>query len=153
MEKRISFNEFQSVKSVAKAIDPIIRKRESVKNKIEALVEEYKGYETQIKALEAGIVTIIGFHVEDLVKKVIEPDAHGNKVTKYLPTDIVSYDNQTKQYVITTPDEGANTTTASTEEPSTVTEAPVEEVPTAEEPETEAEPAEENTEDPNMPWD
>lgn len=105
MEKEISFNEFQSVKSVAKAIDPIVRKRDSVKAKIESMVEEYKGYEIQINALEAGIVQIIGFHVEDLVKKVIEPDANGNRITKYLPTDIVRYDADKKKYIISTPDE------------------------------------------------
>ena len=109
MEKRISYQQFQSVKSVAKAIDPINRKLKPLGEKIKALVEEYKGYQTQIDALEAGIVQIIGFHVNDLVKKVIEPglDGKGNpiKTTKYLPTDIVSYDEQHKQYVITLPEE------------------------------------------------
>ena len=62
----------------------------------------------QIKALEAGIVQVIGFHVEDLVKKVIESgiDSKGQpvKTTKYLPTDIVSYDAEKKQYVIAVED-------------------------------------------------
>ena len=111
MQKRISFNEFQSVKAVAKAIDPIIRERNKIKVKIESLAAEYKSKLSQIEALEAGIVSIIGFHVEDLVKKVIEPTGATSKdgkpvmVTKYLPTDIVSYDVNAKQYVITTPDE------------------------------------------------
>lgn len=104
MEKRISYAQFQSVKSVAKACNPLMMKREAVKAKIEKLVEEYKGYDTQIQTLEAGIKQILGFRVEELVKKVIEPDASGNKVTKYLPTGIVAYDETKKQYVITTPD-------------------------------------------------
>ena len=104
MEKRISFYEFQSVKSVAKACDPIIRKRDRVKAEIEKLAEEYKSYDAQIKALEAGVVKVIGFSVEQLVKKVIEPDSKGNKTAKYLPTSIVSYDDQTKQFVISLPD-------------------------------------------------
>lgn len=107
MEKKISYSQFQSVKSVAKAIDPIMRKLKPIEAKIKALAEEYKGYQAQIDALEQGIVQIVGFHVSDLVKKVIEPgvDSKGNpiKTTKYLPTDIVSYDEQHKQYVITTP--------------------------------------------------
>ena len=45
--------------------------------------------------------------MEELVKKVIEPgvDVNGQpkKTTKWLPTDIVSYDEKHKQYVITTP--------------------------------------------------
>lgn len=111
MEKRISYTEFQSVRSVAKACDPIIRKRDAVKRNIEKLVEEYKMLDTQIQTLEAGIKNIIGFRAEELVKKVMEPtgavgkDGKPVKNTKYVPTSIVSYDEATKQYVITTPDE------------------------------------------------
>lgn len=114
MEKRISYSQFQQVKACAKMIDPCNTKIESLKKKIMPLVEEMKGYQTQIDALEQGIVSVLGFHVSDLVKKVIEPtgavDKNGKpiKVTKYLPTDIVSYDEQKKQYVINTPDEGQN---------------------------------------------
>ena len=111
MEKRISYQQFQSVKSVAKAIDPIQRKLKPTEAKIKALAEEYKGYQAQIEALEAGILQIIGFHVSDLVKKVMEPtgatDKNGKPImgSKYLPTDMVSYDEQAKQYVITLPDD------------------------------------------------
>lgn len=111
MEKRITYQQFQSAKSVAKAIDPLQRKIEPLKEKIKAMVEECKGYQEQVSALEAGIVNILGFHVTDLVKKVIEPTGAVDpktgkpiKVTKYVPTDIVSYDEQHKQYVISIPD-------------------------------------------------
>ena len=60
-----------------------------------------------------------------LVKKVIEPgvDVNGlpKKTTKYLPTDIVSYDEKHKQYIIsvddtpTTPTEPTEPTTPQTE--------------------------------------
>lgn len=107
MEKRITYQQFQSAKSVAKAIDPLQRKIEPLKEKIKAMVEECKGYQEQVSALEAGIVNILGFHVTDLVKKVIEPTGAVDpktgkpiKVTKYVPTDIVTYDEQHKQYVI-----------------------------------------------------
>lgn len=104
MEKRISYSQFQSVKCVAKACDPLISKRSKLKEKIDKLTAEYDGCDTQIKSLEAGIVTVIGFPVDMLVKKVIEPgiDVNGmpKKTTKYLPTDIVSYDEKYKQYII-----------------------------------------------------
>ena len=161
MEKRISFFNFQSVRAVAKAIDPHLRTMDTLKKKALAVKEEYDeklaklnkeldekagkikqeydACETQINALEAGILQVTGFHVADLVKKVIEPTGKTDpktgkplKVTKYIPTSIVTYDEQAKEFIVTTPDEGANTTTASTEEPSTVTEAPVDEVPTTE---------------------
>ena len=109
MEKRISFDQFQSVKRVAQACNPLMVKREKIKAKIEALNKEYSDYDTQIASLEAGIKQVVGFRVEELVKKVIEPgvDANGQpkKTTKYLPTDIVSYDEQHKQYVINIPDD------------------------------------------------
>lgn len=103
MEKRISYSQFQSVKSVAKACNPLIMQRDKVMGKILKLKEEYEGYNEQISALEQGIKKIIGFSVEELVKKVIETDTKGNKVTKYLPTAIVSYDEQRKEYVISVP--------------------------------------------------
>lgn len=108
MEKRISYSQYQSVKCVAKACDPLIAKRNTLKAKIEKLAAEYKDCDSQINSLEAGVITVFGLHVEQLVKKVIEPgvDVNGKpkKTTKYLPTDIVSYDEQHKQYVITLPD-------------------------------------------------
>ena len=120
MEKRISYSQFQQVKSAAKMIDPNMRKIEALKKKIMPLVEEMKQYQALNDSLEEGIVKVIGFHVYDLVKKVIEPtgatDKTGKpiKVTKYLPTDIVSYDEQKKEYVISMPDEAT-----SSEEPVT----------------------------------
>ena len=110
MEKRISYRDFQSIKAIAKAIDPQIRERESIQKKLNKLVEDLETCESQIKAIEVGIVQNIGFHVSDLVKKVVEvtgtsADGKPIKSTKYVPTDIVSYDDAKKQYVITIPDE------------------------------------------------
>lgn len=109
MEKRISFDQFQSVKRVAQACNPLMVKREKIKVKIEALNKEYNDYDTQIASLEAGIKQVVGFRVEELVKKVIEPgvDINGQpkKTTKYLPTDIVSYDENKKQFIVSIPDD------------------------------------------------
>jgi hypothetical protein len=111
MEKRIKYSQFQQVKNAAKMIDPLKRKMAPLKKKVEALVIELKGYQTQIDALEAGIVQVIGFHVDDLVRKVIEPtgktDANSKPImqTKYIPTSIVSYDEQHKEFVVTTLDD------------------------------------------------
>ena len=125
MEKRISFDQFQSVKRVAQACNPLVVKRDKIRAKIEALAVEFKSYDTQISSLEAGIKQVVGFRVQELVKKVIEPgvDANGQpkKTTKYLPTDIVSYDEKHKQYVITIKDndaaeEGTDTVSFQSEE-------------------------------------
>ena len=147
MEKRISYSQFQQVKACAKMIDPCTTKIESLKKKIMPLVEEMKGYQTQIDALEQGIVSVLGFHVSELVKKVIEPtgavDKNGKpiKVTKYLPTDIVSYDEQKKQYVIVIPDnEGTNVA------------EPIVPPTTADVPGSDFDIDKENAEENDMPW-
>lgn len=115
MEKRISYSQFQSVKCVAKACDPLISKRSKLKEKLDKLAKEYEDCNTQIQSLEAGIVSVIGFPVDKLVKKVIEPgiDVNGmpKKTTKYLPTDIVSYDEKHKQYIISVDDTPVTPTT------------------------------------------
>lgn len=129
MEKRISFDQFQSVKRVAQACNPLMVKREKIKAKIVALNKEYNDYDIQIASLEAGIKQVVGFRVEELVKKVIEPgvDANGQpkKTTKYLPTDIVSYDENKKQFIVSIPDndpEDAETKSFSGEETATPSE-------------------------------
>jgi len=146
MEKRISYSQFQQVKSAAKMIDPNMRKIEALKKKVMPLVTEMKQYQALNDSLEEGIVKVIGFHVYDLVKKVIEPtgtvDKLGKpiKVTKYLPTDIVSYDEQKKEYVITLPDE-------ETIVPPTTEEGPGSDFDADADAENEATPSENN-----MPW-
>ena len=176
MEKRISFFQFQSVKAVAKAIDPKLREMETLKKKeailkeeaevkfkklkeeIEkkkhALDEEVNACKTQIDALEAGIVATLGFKVSELVKKVIEPTGKTDaktgkpiKVTKYIPTDIVSYDESAKEFVVTTPEE--NALEAPTELPTTEEEGSDFDKDAA----VSEEYAEANAAEPNLPWD
>lgn len=119
MDKKIPYDIFMSAKRVAQACNPFYSKRNSVKKQIEKLTAEYNAYDTQITSLEAGIKALTGFRVEDIVKKVIEPklDAFGKpvikegkpvKVTKYVPTEIVHYDKEAKQYVVTVEDEASN---------------------------------------------
>lgn len=99
MEKRITYTQFQSVKAVAKACEPLFRESERVKNQIAKLAEKYKGLQAQITALETGVVQVIGFHVNDLVVKV-----KADNGAKFVPTDMVKYDTVTKEYVISVPD-------------------------------------------------
>ena len=133
MEKRISFFQFQSAKAVAKAIDPKLREMVGLRKKAELLKDEIKAKqeklqkeinektarlktefdacEAQINALEVGIVQATGFKATELVKKVLEPTGKTDpktgkpiKIAKYIPTDIVSYDDVTKEFVVTIPD-------------------------------------------------
>lgn len=117
MEKRISYDQFMAVKRVAQAVNPLITKRDKAKEAMDKAQAEYDSFNAQVEGLQSGIKQYVGFDVEQLVKKVIEPavnedgtpktDKNGKtlKVTKYVPTDIVSYDKENRQYVITVPDE------------------------------------------------
>ena len=144
MEKRIKFFHFQSVIAVAKAIDPHLRTLATQKKKVALLKEDYDAKfaklkaefeakaakikeeydfsQSQIDSLETGILQNIGFHVSDLVKKVIEPTGKTDKAgrpikeTKYLPTSIVTYDETTKEYVISVPDENETVVPPTTED-------------------------------------
>ena len=94
-----------------KATQMLTKLKETFDKKRESLKNQQQLEEQQIELYEAGILNATGFRVRDLVKRIIEPtgktDANGKaiKVTKYLPTDIVSYDEVAKQYVVTVPDE------------------------------------------------
>lgn len=113
MEKRISYDQFMAVKRVAQAVNPLITKRDKAKEAMDKAQADYDSFNAQVEGLQSGIKQYVGFDVEQLVKKVIEPavnedgtpktDKNGKtlKVTKYVPTDIVSYDKENRQYVIT----------------------------------------------------
>ncbi len=156
MEKRISYSQFQSVKCVAKACDPLLTKRNKLGEKLQKIAQEYKDCDTQIQSLEAGIVSVIGLRVQDLVKKVIEPgvDANGlpKKTTKYLPTDIVSYDEQHKQYVITIKDNDEAASSGEKDDMETPHEEPGVD-PAGEKEAVQAEPVESHIEDQDVPTD
>ena len=111
MEKRFSYSEFIRLKNVAKNYYSAVKDAEPVRKKIMALRSEYESAMKDIEDAEEGFVKKIGLHVPDVFTKVIEPngktDKNGKplKDTKYLTTDIVRYDEQHKEFVITIPDE------------------------------------------------
>jgi cell division protein FtsB len=182
MEKRISFFQFQSIKNVAKAIDPKHREmsalqkkaialkaeiddkkarlQREIDKKTAALKAEVNACQQQIDLLEAGIVQTLGFHVSDVVKKVIEPtgktDPKTGKaltVTKYLPTGIVTYDEQAKEYVITYPDAEAPATEEESSFQADVTDSSNEQEATGDEDnEVAAEPANGEEQASELPW-
>lgn len=130
MEKRISYSDFMAVKRTAQICNPTTLKREAVKKKIEALVKEYNSYDAQIKSFEAGITQLTGLRVEQLVHKVVEPAFNEDgspklskegkpiKTTKYVPTSLVSYDKEHKQFVITLPEAPVDQVAAPSDEES-----------------------------------
>ena len=124
MEKRISFFEYQNAVSVAKIIDPYLRQKEKVQSQYSKLLEQQSkllskidetGHELskldkEINAYEAGIVKLLGFHTTDLIQKVMvptgkmTPEGKPAMTAEFKHTNIVKYDEATKEYVITKPD-------------------------------------------------
>lgn len=129
MEKRISYFEFQSAKSIAKVSASTVAKRDKAEAAIKKAQEEYEKWDQQIKAIEKGIQELTGFRVEQLVKKVVETGIDSKtgkqtKSTKYVPSDIVTFDESTRQYIINIPDENEEVKETETVVPPTTEDSP-----------------------------
>ena len=110
MEKRISYREFQTAKNVARTMEPDLRALRKLEAQLQKLANEYRAVKKRIELFEAGIVETTGFHVKDLVVKVVEPTNAVDKnckpvmVTKYKESQYVTYDEVKKEYVVNIPE-------------------------------------------------
>ena len=105
--KKISVRNWAAIKRVAQNVNPLVVKRNKAEEKIEALKKEITDLQMEIECNEAGVKAITGGYCsEDLVNKVVEitdkVNAKGEpvKVTKYVPTDRVEYNEEDKCYYI-----------------------------------------------------
>lgn len=120
--KVISVREFSSIKKMAQIVNPLVSKKRTIMKKIAALTAEIEGPEgldIQIAGMEAGIkAKFLGLGTEQLVRKVVSPavredgtpilDAKtGKQLTKttYEPTDVLKYDKEHNNYILTVTDE------------------------------------------------
>ena len=120
--KVISVRDFASIKKMAQIVNPLVSKKKTIMKKIAALTEEIEGPEgldIQIAGMEAGIkAKFLGLGTEQLVRKVVSPavredgtpilDAKtGKQLTKttYEPTDVLKYDKEHNNYILTVIDE------------------------------------------------
>ena len=111
MKKKLTTRQFAAIKRVYKNVCSSIETREKNLAKIVELEEENKGLDAFIDANETGVKMLTdGIPSEALVKKVVEETdkitASGKfaKVTKFIPTDIVEYDEEEGCYYINEPD-------------------------------------------------
>ena len=120
--KVISVRDFASIKKMAQIVNPLVSKKRTIMKKIAALTAEIEGPEgldIQIAGMEAGIkAKFLGLGTEQLVRKVVSPavredgtpilDAKtGKQLTKttYEPTDVLKYDKEHNNYILTATDE------------------------------------------------
>lgn len=108
--KTLTVRNFAAIKRTAQNVNPLVVKKNKLKEKVEKLQEEIQDLETEIEGYEGGVVALTdGYMSEDLVTKVVEDsgkvDKEGNpiKVTKYVPTSLVTYDEENKVYIINEP--------------------------------------------------
>lgn len=127
MEKRISYFEYQNAVSIAKLIDPMVREKAKALEQYDKLVDQHnklmakveqkaatlQALDDEIEKYQSGIVKYIGFPVTDLIQKVMvptgkmTPEGKPAMTAEFKPTNKVRYDEATKEYIITTPDEPA----------------------------------------------
>ena len=120
--KVISVRDFASIKKMAQIVNPLVSKKRTIMKKIATLTAEIEGPEgldIQIAGMEAGIkAKFLGLGTEQLVRKVVSPavredgtpilDAKtGKQLTKttYEPTDVLKYDKEHNNYILTVIDE------------------------------------------------
>ena len=132
MKKKLTTRQFAAIKRVYKNVCSSIETREKNLAKIAELEEENKGLDAFIDANETGVKMITdGIPSEALVKKVVEETdkmtASGKfaKVTKFVPSEIVAYDEEENCYYIEEPEVGEGINSA--EEVDDTEKAPVKE--------------------------
>lgn len=104
--KTITVRNFAAVKRTAMNVNPLVTKKNKCLAKMQELNDEILALEEEINGYEGGVIALTGHKSEELVRKVVTKidkfDKEGKQLTKteYVPTDIVSFNEETKMYEI-----------------------------------------------------
>lgn len=104
----LSTRKWAAIKKTAQIVQPNVSKAEKLKAKINELNEELKMTESAIMQWDGAIINMTGFRSSDLIKRVVEPtgktdgDGRTLTVTKWVPSDIVKFDEERNVYCIDT---------------------------------------------------
>ena len=102
----LSTRKWAAIKKTAQIVQPNVSKAEKLKAKINELNEELKMTESAIMQWDGAIINMTGFRSSDLIKRVVEPtgktdgDGRTLTVTKWVPSDIVKFDEERNVYCI-----------------------------------------------------
>lgn len=102
----LSTRKWAAIKKTAQIVQPNVSKAEKLKAKIKELNEELEMTESAIMQWDGAIINMTGFRSSDLIKRVVEPtgktDGDGRvlTVTKWVPSDIVKFDEERNVYCI-----------------------------------------------------
>ena len=104
----LSTRKWAAIKKTAQIVQPNVSKAEKLKAKINELNEELEMTESAIMQWDGAIINMTGFRSSDLIKRVVEPtgktdgDGRTLTVTKWVPSDIVKFDEERNVYCIDT---------------------------------------------------
>ena len=105
--KKLTIRNFAAIKRIAQNVNPLVVKKNRMLAQAKKILLEVKEIEEEIKGYEAGVVALTGgYQSEALVTKVVEntgkvdKDNAPIKVTKYIPTNLVTFNEEENCYYV-----------------------------------------------------
>lgn len=102
----LSTRKWATIKKTAQIVQPNVAKKQRLEAQIANLQNQLAEANAAIAEWDGAIVRMTGYSSEQLIKRVVEPsgkvDANGKPltITKWVPTEIVSFNEETNTYVI-----------------------------------------------------
>lgn len=99
--KEFSIKEKAAMKRIAANVDGYLQKKNKLVNKIEELKAQVEEIQYQIDIMEAPVKAMTGYHVEEILKKVVV-DTGKSKIPKYefIYDTIIPQDNNLNEEII-----------------------------------------------------
>lgn len=111
----LSTRKWATIKKTAQIVQPNVAKKQRLEAQIADLQNQLAEANASIAEWDGAIVRMTGYSSEQLIKRVVEPsgktDANGKPltITKWVPTELVSFNEETNTYVIAdVPADGGN---------------------------------------------
>lgn len=102
----LSTRKWATIKKTAQIVQPNVAKKQRLEAQIADLQNQLAEANAAIAEWDGAIVRMTGYSSEQLIKRVVEPsgkvDANGKPLTttKWVPTELVSFNAETNTYVI-----------------------------------------------------
>ena len=102
----LSTRKWATIKKTAQIVQPNVAKKQRLEAQISDLQNQLAEANAAIAEWDGAIVRMTGYSSEQLIKRVVEPsgkvDANGKPLTttKWIPTELVSFNEETNTYVI-----------------------------------------------------
>lgn len=127
----LSTRKWATIKKTAQIVQPNVAKKQRLEAQIANLQNQLAEANAAIAEWDGAIVRMTGYSSEQLIKRVVEPsgkvDANGKPltITKWVPTELVSFNEETNTYVIADiPAEGESEAAAPTGDAAPEVESP-----------------------------